>query len=140
MDYRKPPPLEYRFKPGQSGNPKGKEKGSISITARMRKYLSMEIFDPRIKGEKRKVLAADLLVERLLEECLRNPSKMVFFLKEFMDRDEGRTDGKNVIEQTETPEDFAAKIREAKRQMEESVPSAAILEEAEDAEVEPVEE
>ena len=136
----KDPPAEYRFKPGQSGNPKGGKPGSINLMARLRKYLEMEILDPRDKTGMTEIKAADLLVQRIIEECMKKPSAMVFFLKEFMDRDEGRTDGKNVLDQTETPEDFAAKIREVKRQMEESVPAEAIMEEAEDAEVEPVEE
>ena len=105
----------------------------------MKKYLSMEIFDPRVKGKKRQIKAADLLVERLLEEAMRNPAAMWPLIKEFIDRDEGRTDGKNAVG-SDSPDDIARKIREAKAQMRASVPGSAIEEEAEDAEVEIVEE
>ena len=36
MPYKQPP-KEHQFKPGQSGNPKGKPEGAISIIARLKK-------------------------------------------------------------------------------------------------------
>lgn len=38
----KDPPKEYQFKPGQSGNPKGKQKGTLSIKKIIRDLLSLE--------------------------------------------------------------------------------------------------
>lgn len=34
------PPEGTRFRPGQSGNPKGKSKGTVSLTAELRRQLS----------------------------------------------------------------------------------------------------
>ena len=78
---------------------------------------------------------ADALAEVMVREAIKNPAKMWLFLKEFIDRDEGRTDGKNAVG-TDSPDDIAQKIREAKRKMEASVP---IEEEPEDADFEVVE-
>ena len=36
---RKPPPADKRFKPGQSGNPKGRPKGAVSIKAAVKAAL-----------------------------------------------------------------------------------------------------
>lgn len=40
------PPVETRFKSGQSGNPKGRPKGSVSVKAELQKIIDLEI-----KGE-----------------------------------------------------------------------------------------
>lgn len=36
------PPQEYRFKPGQSGNPAGRPKGSVSLTRLIREELERD--------------------------------------------------------------------------------------------------
>lgn len=44
-----------RFKPGQSGNPAGKPKGSIDVRKHMKKLLAdPEMFDAIVSGQKRK--------------------------------------------------------------------------------------
>lgn len=52
-----PPPVHTRWKPGQSGNPGGRPKGSISLTARLRRALNAndgekadKLIDAMIKG------------------------------------------------------------------------------------------
>jgi hypothetical protein len=55
------------FKPGQSGNPAGKPKGALSITAAMRRRLDEEV--TLDGGEKKKYL--DLLVAKTFDLILR---------------------------------------------------------------------
>jgi hypothetical protein len=88
-----------------------------------------------LEEERGGIVLADALAEIMVKEALTNPAKMWNFIQEFINRDEGRTDGKNAVG-SESVDDIAAKIREAKRKMEATVP---LEEEAEDAEVELVE-
>lgn len=123
---RRNPPVEHQFKPGQSGNPGGRPKGSVNLSGRIRKIL-LEERDGKVLG--------DVLAEQLVAAALRNPEKMFLFLREFMDRDEGRTDGKNV-QSDANPSDIAAEIRAHLAMMDETIPESEpeIIE----AEVEPV--
>lgn len=70
------PPKEYQFKPGQSGNPKGRTKGSEwSFTAKCNAYLRRKgIFGDRLSDLSKKIVdealagdwrAAQLLLDRI---------------------------------------------------------------------------
>ena len=94
-----------RFKKGDPpANPGGRPKGSVGLNNRIRKLLL---------SEENGVVVADALVKELVKAALRNPAKMWPFLKEFMDRDEGRTDGRNESEDAKTPEQVAQEVRDA---------------------------
>ena len=72
-----------RFQPGQSGNPSGRPKGALGLNARLRRIL-LERTDPSGKP------LADILSEKLIAEALKNPAKMWPFLKDLIERDEGK--------------------------------------------------
>lgn len=55
------PPEDYRFKPGQSGNPKGRPRGAFSLTAALKKKLKQ-----KVPGNKDGYTWGNLLVERTL--------------------------------------------------------------------------
>jgi hypothetical protein len=74
---RKPPPEEYRWKPGQSGNPGGRPKGE-SVNALLRRVLEQEHNGKQIK---------EILIERLVKEAIAGKYN---FLREVLDRLEGR--------------------------------------------------
>ena len=59
------PPKEHRFKKGVSGNPKGKPKGALSITKRIREEL-----EKKPEGED-KLTYLDLLVKRVLATAIK---------------------------------------------------------------------
>ena len=92
---RKDPPKEHRFKKGQSGNPGGRPRGSVNLSARIRKVL-----ETKKKGKQ----LADTLAEVLIKETLRNPAKMGAFLRDFMERDEGKVSDR--LEVTARPADL----------------------------------
>lgn len=78
------PPKDYRWKPGQSGNPGGRPKGR-SITARLRALLEQE------HGGKQ---LADLVAERFLKDVLQGK---LGHLKEMLDRLEGPVPSKTEV-------------------------------------------
>lgn len=43
------PPVEHQFKPGQSGNPKGKPKGTIHLSTHIQEMLNDENFELKLK-------------------------------------------------------------------------------------------
>ena len=102
-----------RFVKGVSGNHGGRPRGSINLSSRIKGVLSQE------QGGKE---VADILAEVLVREALRNPARLWPFLKEFMDRDEGRTDRRGEEGMTESAEATAAAVRGAVEAMRKSVP------------------
>src|SRR4051812_48420625 len=80
-----PPPEQYRWKPGQSGNPGGKGQRE-SLTAMLRRVLEKEHNGKPI---------GELLVERLVKEAL---SGKLPHIKEVLDRVEGKVKEKLQLE------------------------------------------
>lgn len=84
------------WKPGQSGNPKGKPKGTKSISTFLRKLLDKEISAPRgSELASGKITVAERLALSLISQAnLGNIRAAV----EILDRTEGKV--KDVVEQT----------------------------------------
>jgi hypothetical protein len=81
-DGRPLPPVETRWKPGESGNPKGRPKNGESLTSLLRELVfSACPNDP----ERRRF--AELLVRRVLQEALKGDLRS---FKEICNRLEGR--------------------------------------------------
>lgn len=74
------PPISGRFKKGQSGNPSGKPKGTINLSARIRREL--EALAPDKKQQ-----FADLVAKKIVAEMLKGK---VDLIRDFMDREEGK--------------------------------------------------
>jgi hypothetical protein len=67
--YRKPP-VHSRFKPGQSGNPSGRVKGSKNLKTLFHQILNEQI--PLIDGnQSKKVTKAEALIRRLVIGALK---------------------------------------------------------------------
>ena len=79
---------KYRFKPGESGNPNGRPKGSRNITTNLKELLEIEIEteDP-LSEEKTSMPVAALLNARLVRSALDGSEKAI---REIYDRIEGR--------------------------------------------------
>ena len=70
----KRPPLHTRFKPGQSGNPTGRNKGSKNLKTLFNKILSEEVSLREGQGV-RKVTKAEALLRGLIVGALKGESR-----------------------------------------------------------------
>ena len=77
------PGEDTRFKPGQSGNPKGKPKGTISLAAQLRKALKRTVQTK--DGTRMKTY--DAVVAKAIQSALQGDSAM---MKLIFDRVDGR--------------------------------------------------
>lgn len=68
------PPLHTRFKPGQSGNPRGRKKGSRSVAS-----IISSSFDRKVivteNGRTRKVYVLDAVIIRIQQDALKGDAK-----------------------------------------------------------------
>jgi len=74
------PPTEHRFKSGQSGNPKGRPKGSRNMATIVAGVLARRI-RTKIDGETQRILPTEALVHVVLRKALggdRHASDTVF--------------------------------------------------------------
>src|SRR4051794_29694595 len=101
------PPAEFRFKPGQSGNPKGRPPGRSFTAALNRMLESHQIGDTPMPDGK---TVAEMVVKVWLCKVLGGDFQ---FFKELLDRTEGKVaDRVGVREQARTPgESDEARIR-----------------------------
>lgn len=81
---RKPPPEHTRFKPGQSGNPGGRPKGSVSLTTLLRRALA-EKSTP--KGKK---TVAEMIVDALLESARAGDQRAIQYVFDRIDGPAGK--------------------------------------------------
>ena len=84
------PPKRTRFKPGQSGNPKGLKKGTRHLSTILKEFLSanINISDPLTTTDKKvKMMLGDALVRKLLKSGVEGDLQAI---KEIFDRSEGR--------------------------------------------------
>lgn len=70
------PPRQHQFKPGQSGNPRGRPKGARGFNALVRDILSEKISVNTKRGSRR-MAAIELLLRRSLEIALKGDLRAV---------------------------------------------------------------
>ena len=70
------PPKEHQFKPGQSGNPKGRPKGSKNEATYFRETVEMEVA-MRVGGEMRKVPYMRAMWMKVADEALKGNPKAI---------------------------------------------------------------
>jgi hypothetical protein len=73
------PPREHRFKPGQSGNPKGRPKGAKSEATILNELLRRKIA-VREDGRSRKITVLEAILLRFTEDSLKGNTKSAQFL------------------------------------------------------------
>jgi Family of unknown function (DUF5681) len=79
------PPVATRFKPGQSGNPRGRPKGSKGLDQVLRQALERRVPDSR-RGGRHKVSMLELIVEGLVFAAAKRDPRMVRLLLVLLDR------------------------------------------------------
>src|SRR3954464_11100940 len=78
VGYRRPP-VHTRFKPGQSGNPSGRVKGSKNLKSLFHKILNEEI-SLQDGSDTRKVSKAEAIMRRLIIGALKGDSRSLMTL------------------------------------------------------------
>lgn len=74
---------EHRFKPGQSGNPAGKPKGTMSLTANLRALMEKEIdvVDPITKEPGKKKIG-EVINLRLIANSIKGDARSIKIVQE----------------------------------------------------------
>src|SRR4051794_40756017 len=79
------PPVRTQFKPGQSGNPRGRPRASKSVDQVLRQALDRRVPDPR-KGDRHKVSMLELIIEGLVLGAARRDPRLLRLLLVLIDR------------------------------------------------------
>jgi len=73
------PPRAHQFKPGESGNPKGRPKGAKSEETIVRELLQQKI-SLNERGRARRITIHEGIFRRIIEDCLKGNTKSAAFL------------------------------------------------------------
>lgn len=73
------PPSAYRWKPGESGNPKGRKKGVKNEVTILQELLQHKVALNE-RGKTRKITLLEAILRKVAEDCLRGNIKSVGFL------------------------------------------------------------
>lgn len=79
------PPTHTRFKPGQSGNPGGRKKGSLNINTVLRSVLAKEV-EVSENGRTERLALLEALILRQAQEGLRGSNKAIESLLDRFER------------------------------------------------------
>lgn len=84
VGYRKPPE-RTRFKPGQSGNPKGRPKGRKNLATIMKEILARPVLVKQ-NGQEHRVTFSEAFVHKLMARALEgNARDMIALMRAFHD-------------------------------------------------------
>lgn len=99
------PPVSSRFKPGQSGNPKGRPKASKGLNTIVRDIITQIVAVRTAHGEKR-ISRIEAALHKTVELAMKgNPRALAQLLKLYAD---AVPDGKSKAVEQETTEDLTA--------------------------------
>jgi hypothetical protein len=73
------PPQEYRFKPGQSGYPKGRPKGAKNESTLLKEILARKI-ENRSAGGVQKITVLEGILLRIADDALKGNTKSAAFI------------------------------------------------------------
>lgn len=84
------PPREYQFKPGQSGNPKGRPKGSKDMAAISEEELDRKI-EVTVSGKLTKMTKRQVMIRQLVDKALKGDIKAFMVLRTLQNEKRGST-------------------------------------------------
>jgi len=83
------PPVDTRFKKGQSGNPSGRPKGAKSFSALLKRRLNRPTVVEE-QGQQRTITMKEAIVEQLVQRALAGDIRMMEMLREDIRESEAR--------------------------------------------------
>src|SRR5262245_8154931 len=84
------PPREHRFKPGQSGNRKGRPKGTKNTAILLEDLFNRKI-EVRTGGSVRKISLREAMLTRFAEAALKGDVKAATFLLQLEEQQKGKS-------------------------------------------------
>jgi len=110
------PPRAHRFKPGKSGNPKGRPKGSQNTNTVLHTILDRKI-EVRSGGTSSKVSVREAILTRIVEDALKgNPKSAAFLFSRYDSLNIGDSAGDAINEDDQAIIDaFREKIHNSKK-------------------------
>lgn len=110
------PPEEHKFKPGQSGNPKGRPKGSKNESTILRGLMERKLEVRSTGGRTRKMSVLEAVLHRIAEDALNgNVKSGAFLLNRFAALVSGELKPEDLTDDDrEVLEAFAKRIRTKK--------------------------
>ena len=85
VGYRRPP-VNRQFKPGQSGNPRGRPKGSKNLLTIFAEAMSRPVTVRDKKGKIRRLSKLELMVEVMVNKALAGDPKAFAMVVQFADK------------------------------------------------------
>ncbi len=85
------PPVEHRFRPGQSGHPQGRPKGSKNTNTLLKAILDQKV-EMRVKGRVRFISVREAILTRFAEDALKGNTKSAAFLLQRYDMPDALSD------------------------------------------------
>ena len=79
VGYRKPP-KHRQFKPGQTGNPRGRPKGAKNEATILRELLDVKKLEVRERGRARAVTVREAILLPVIEDALKGSTKSAAFI------------------------------------------------------------
>ena len=84
VGYRRPP-LHSRFKPGHSGNPRGRPKGQPNIAAELKQALARKV-EIMVDGKRKTIRMSEAIVRGLVNRSAKGSPRDVLTLFQLMSR------------------------------------------------------
>jgi hypothetical protein len=123
----KRPPQETQFKPGQSGNPKGRPKGAKSFAAAFDDELQSRIVGLE-GGKRRSMTKREAVAKRLVHKALAGDPRAISLLLNEARNHEGQHNGAGTPAIIEAPEDLAVMESFIRRIRQFDPPGEAVVE------------
>jgi uncharacterized protein DUF5681 len=97
------PPRHTRFKPGQSGNPKGRPKGSKNFATILQQQLTKKI-TITVDGKPRRMTVQEVIARRLATDSMKGTTKAMELLIRLTSAKSDESAGKDVASETVLPD------------------------------------